>query len=492
MSAAGHEIISVAEMRAIDARSVALGVPILTLMEHAGEAVAEAVLARYTPCKTAVLCGPGDNGGDGYVVARRLKEAGWPVWVARLGAPQSDAAQEMARRWTGETHELAANNPEAALYIDALFGAGLARPLEGEAARLAALLPAERVVAVDVPSGLHGDLARPLGDVSFRAALTVTFIRKKAAHVLQPGRALCGAVIVNGIGAPAQAIAEQNLRLWENGTASWALPWPQAAAHKHVRGHALIVSGPSTRTGAARLAARGALRAGAGLVTVLSPPDALAEHAARLDAIMLRRVERAEDVADAAADAQSLVIGPAHGVNALLTARLHALRPNGGAKRPTLVLDADVFSAFADDPETLFSMLGDQDVLTPHLGEFRRVFPDLDVGAGRISAARTAAARAGANVLLKGPDTIIASPDGRAIVNTSGTPFLATAGSGDVLAGIIAGLLAQGMAGFEAAAAGAWLHGRAGEARGAGLIAEDLPEALPSILDPLWRSSSLG
>jgi hydroxyethylthiazole kinase-like uncharacterized protein yjeF len=249
----------------------------------------------------------------------------------------------------------------------------------------------------------------------------------------------------------------------------------------------MAVSGPSTRTGAARLAARGALRVGAGLVTVLSPPDALAEHAAQLNAIMLKGFVTADECAAAAASARCVVIGPAAGVDAATRANVAALA-RGEAR---LVLDADVLTAFAAAPEDLFKLARAEDVLTPHVGEFRRAFPDLDA-ADRIGAAREAAERAGCVVLLKGPDTIIAAPDGRAIVNTTGSPFLATAGSGDVLAGMIAGLQAQGMSGFDAAAAAAWLHGRAGEETGPGLIAEDLPEALPALLDYLWRGSGLG
>jgi hydroxyethylthiazole kinase-like uncharacterized protein yjeF len=438
------------------------------------------------------LCGPGDNGGDGFVVARKLKRNGWPVWVETLADAKTlkGAAAEMAARWGGETRPIAPGNPPADLYVDALFGAGLSRPLEGEAERLARLLAPSprRVVAVDVPSGLHGDLARPLGEACFRAALTVTFVRKRPAHVLMSGRAFCGEVVLADIGVPPEALAGLEARLWENAPALWTFPWPALDAHKHARGHAMVVSGPATRTGAARLAARGALRIGAGLVTVLSPPDALAEHAAQLNAIMLKPFASSEECARAAAKAQSLVIGPAAGIDEATRANVAALA-QGEAK---LVLDADALTAFADAPETLFKLTRGEDALTPHIGEFRRIFPDLDPEADRIEAARKAAARAGCTLLLKGPDTVIAAADGRAIVNATGAPFLATAGAGDVLAGMIAGLMAQGMSGFEAAAAAAWLHGRAGASIGPGLIAEDLPEALPALLAELWRARTLG
>lgn len=490
----GREIISVGQMRVIDARSAEFEVPTLDLMENAGAAVAEQIFARFSKRPTVVLCGPGDNGGDGFVVARRLKKLGWPVWVETLADPRAlrrDAA-EMANRWGGDTLRISEDNPMPELFVDALFGAGLTRPLDGEGARLARVLARtpERVVAVDVPSGLHGDMGRPLGEACFRAGLTVTFIRKKPAHVLQPGRSYCGEVIVADIGSPTQALTEQDIRLWENGPDVWGanFPWPKLDAHKHQRGHAMIVSGPANRTGAARLAARGALRVGAGLVTVLSPRDALPEHAAQLNAIMLRAIASDQECVQAAAGAGAVVIGPAAGVDAGTRTRVAALA-KGPAK---LVLDADALSVFADKPRDLFALLREDDVLTPHVGEFQRLFPDIVLPEGRIEGARTAAARAKSVVLLKGPDTIIAAPDGRAVINATGSPFLATAGSGDVLAGLIAGLAAQGMSGFDAACAGAWLHGLVGERLGPGLIAEDLPEALPNILDALWRGPNLG
>jgi len=486
----GREIISVAQMRAIDARSVELGVSTLELMENAGAAVAEQIMARFPKQPTAVLCGPGDNGGDGYVVARRLKRNGWPVWVETLGDPRAlrrDAA-EMASRWGGDSLRVAVDNPAPELFVDALFGAGLTRPLEGEAARLARILSRtpERVVSVDLPSGLQGDLGKPLGEACFRAGLTVTFVRKKPAHVLQPGRTYCGEVVVADIGAPAEALAEQDVRLWENEPELWGekIPWPKVSAHKHARGHALVVSGGACRTGAARLAAMAALRTGAGLVTVLSPKEALAENAAHLTAIMLREMNGADACAAAARNAQAVVIGPAVGVNAETRATVAAL-----SKTPAkLVLDADALTSFEEARQDLFALTREDHVLTPHVGEFKRLFPDISIEEeGRIGATRKAAARAGCSVLLKGPDTVIAAPDGRTAVNATGTPFLATAGSGDVLAGAIGGLLAQGMTAFDAACAGAWVHGRAGEAFGPGLIAEDLPAAIPGALHALWR-----
>jgi len=479
-----REIITVEQMRAIDAASADAGVPTRTLMENAGRAVAEAIAARFTPRPTAVLCGPGNNGGDGWVAARHLKTMGWSVWVETLTPRESlrgDAA-DAAAAWTGETHTIDEDAPMAELFVDALFGAGLTRPLEGEAARLASLSVQhpERFIAIDVPSGLHDDTGAPLGEACFQAALTVTFVRKKPAHVLMPGCAFCGEVVVADIGAPEAVVTAQSITLWENDPSLWSLPWPEIDAHKHERGHVMVASGGRGRTGAARLSARAALRAGAGLVTVLSPHDAIAENAAQLTAIMLREADDESAYAEAARAAQALIIGPAFGTSDAHYKKLLAaieVEP-----RCPIVLDADAITLLAP----LTHGFTERDVMTPHVGEFRRAFPGIWSAADdRIDAARAAAAYARCVVLLKGPDTVIAAPDGRAIVNTTGTPFLATAGSGDVLAGFIAGFIAQGMPSFEAAAAATWVHGRCGSSLGAGLVAEDITEKLPLILNGL-------
>lgn len=477
-----REIITVEQMRAIDAASPAAGVPTRTLMEKAGRAVADAILDRFTPRPTAVLCGPGANGGDGWVAARYLRERGWPVWIETWVAREalSGDAANAAAQWQGEVHALGGSKQKAELFIDGLFGAGLSRPLEGEAARLATTLPSECIVAIDVPSGLDADSGNPLGEACFSADLTVTFVRKKPAHVLATGRFYCGEVILADIGAPAPAIEAQNITLWENDPALWQLPWPDADSHKHERGHVITASGGRARTGAARLSARAALRAGAGLVTMLSPSDALDENAAQLTAIMLREAGSDASYAEAARTTQCMLIGPAFGTS---DAHYKSLCAALEAKpRCPLVLDADAITLLAP----LTHGLDERDVLTPHVGEFRRAFPGIwSASDNRIDAARAAAAYARCVVLLKGPDTVIAAPDGRAVVNTNGTPFLATAGSGDVLAGIIAGLIGQGMPSFEAACAGAWLHGRTAECLGPGLIAEDICENLPAILNDL-------
>ena len=468
-------------MTAADRAAIAAGTPGIELMERAGTAVADVVAERFTPRPTLVLAGPGNNGGDGYVVARRLLERGWDVRVAALALPKTGDALAAASRWTGTTVPLSARAGDADLIVDALFGAGLDRPLSHDLARLARNLErvAANLVAIDVPSGLAGDTGRPLGGASFRAGLTVTFHRRKPAHVLQPGRDLCGEVVVAdiGLGDTASDVFENTPDLWRG-----RYPWPDVAAHKHSRGRLIVISGDAWSTGAARLAARAALRIGAGLVTLLSPPDALMVNAAHLEAIMLRPFETETELEAAASDVEAAVIGPAAGVTEATLSNVLALARTGAA----LVVDADALSVFRDEPDELFQALDRDDVLTPHPGEFERVFPGLLKAAPeRITAARQAASRAQAVVLLKGPDTVIAAPDGRAAVNVNGSPWLATAGSGDVLAGLIGGLIAQGMGSFEAACAGAWVHAACADLFGPGLISEDLPGLVPRVLKQL-------
>ncbi|MDO9224399.1 MAG: NAD(P)H-hydrate dehydratase [Caulobacter sp.] len=478
------EILTVEEMGAADRAAIAAGTPGSVLMERAGQAVADAIRARFKPCRVAVLCGPGNNGGDGYVVARLLKRRGWSVWVETLAPPVTADARAAAARWRGETLPISASGRTPDLYVDALFGAGLSRPLEGEALRLARQLKAfkGRIVAIDVPSGLHGDTGRPLGDAAFRADLTVTFHRRKIAHALEPGRSECGEVVVVGIG-----LGKTSSTLFENGPDLWLsrFPWPSAASHKHARGRLMVVGGDASHTGAARLAARGGLRIGAGLVTLFSPPAAAAINAAHLEAVMLEVFESDQALAEAADRADAAIIGPAAGVNPGTRANLLALARTGAA----LVIDADALTVFRDKPAELFQVLDRDDVLTPHPGEFERLFPGLlKTAVNRVAAAREAAGKAGTIVLLKGPDTVIAAPDGRAAVNLESAPWLATAGSGDVLAGFIGGLLAQGMDSFEAACAGAWIHAACARRFGPGLIAEDLPGLAPAVLTELYAA----
>ena len=484
-----REIMTVAEMSAADRAAVERGTPTTTLMERAGAAVAEAVRARYRRQPVVVWCGPGDNGGDGYVVARHLRRRGWPVRIEAAAPAASPAALWMAARWRGE---IASLNPEPdgeALYIDCLFGAGLSRPLEGDVDQVARAMTgrAARIVAVDVPSGVFGDTGRPLGERAFSAGLTVTFHRRKLAHVLASGHAACGEVVVADIGLGDGEGESKPAGLFENDPCLWGahFPWPTNDAHKHARGRLMVVSGEAWSTGAARLSARAGLRIGAGVVTVLSPPDALPVNAAHLEAVMLTPFDNDIDLEARAQRANAVVVGPAAGVGEATMRNLLALTRTGAA----LVVDADALTSFAQDTQALFSALARDDVLTPHVGEFERIFPGLLASAPeRITAAREAARRAGAVVLLKGPDTVVAAPDGRAAVSLNGTPWLATAGSGDVLAGFIGGLIAQGMESFEAACAGAWIHAEAGASHGPGLIAEDLPGLAPLVLSRLFAA----
>ncbi|MFA7263374.1 MAG: NAD(P)H-hydrate dehydratase [Caulobacter sp.] len=478
------DILTVEEMTAADQAAIAAGTAGVKLMERAGRAVAEAIRQRYRPCRTVVLCGPGNNGGDGYMVARILKRRGWPVWVETLGPPVTADARAVAARWRGETLPLSATERPADLVVDALFGAGLSRPLDGAALSQARASHHSKtpVVAIDVPSGVDGDSGKILGEAAFRADLTVTFHRRKIGHALVPGRSACGDLVVAdiGLGPTTSGLVENRPSLWLP-----RFPWPSAASHKHARGRLAVVSGDALHTGAARLAARGGLRIGAGVVTVLSPPAAAATNAAHLEAVMLAVFDTDQALAEAADRADAVIIGPAAGITPATRANLFALARTGAA----LVVDADALTVFRDKPSDLFSALDRDDVLTPHVGEFERLFPGLLASSPhRVAAAREAARRAGAIVLLKGPDTVIAAPDDRAAVCLDDAPWLATAGSGDVLAGFIGGLIAQGMDSFEAACAGAWIHAACARRFGPGLIAEDLPGLAPAVLAELYAS----
>lgn len=467
------ELLTPEEMARADALSPRLGVSGSVLMENAGRAIARAMRRRFRPCRTLVLCGPGNNGGDGYVVARLLAETGWPVLLAALAPPRegSDAAGA-ARRWRGPMADFSPREAaRAALVVDAMFGAGLARDVTGVAADTIAR--ARRIVAVDVPSGVDGATGAVRGHAS-QAAVTVTFFRLKPGHLLLPGRDLCGELLLADIGLPRAVLEQVDPKCWANGPSLWQVPAPSASGHKYTRGHVTVLGG-AAMTGAARLAAAGARRAGAGMLTI----------AARGAADIYRTGDAGVIVSttplpDLLTDERRKVwvCGPGLGSDEARRA-LPALID----ARREIVADADVFAAFAGNPDALRGA----SVLTPHEGEFTRVFGV--VGTDRVRAAREAAARTGAVVLLKGPDTVIAAPDGRAAINASAPPWLATAGAGDVLAGMIAGLLAQGMPAWDAAAAAAWLHGRAAALAGPGMLAEDLPAALPRAIAEITRTS---
>jgi hydroxyethylthiazole kinase-like uncharacterized protein yjeF len=490
-------LLTVAEMAAADAATIASGTPGLALMERAGRAVADAVARRARPgMSVLVLCGPGNNGGDGFVAARILAERGFKVTLALAGAREAlrgDAA-EMAKAWTGAMESIGAVDASRhELVVDALFGAGLSRPLEGEIAALVERVNASGrpVVAVDVPSGVSGDSGLAEG-TAIGAVETVTFFRPKPGHLLYPGRSLCGVVTLADIGIrPEIAFAPGKVAptAFRNEPELWRRLWPAHAAdsHKYRRGAVVVAAGGLGGVGAPRLGARAALRIGAGLATILCRPEALAAHAARgPDALMQAPAADAAAFAAmlAARKPGALLIGPALGLDATARALvMTALRGNHPC-----VFDADALTHLASCRPLAAKLLhrrAGPSVLTPHEGEFRRLFdgsPGFEQERGKLERARAAARSMGAVVVLKGPDTVIAAPDGLAAINATGAPALATAGSGDVLGGMIAGLMAQGMPAFAAACAAVWLHGRAGERLGMGLIADDLPEALPALL----------
>lgn len=555
------ELLTAAQMRAIEQAAIASGqVTGLELMERAGQGVVQAIFEEWpelatTSHRAVVLCGPGNNGGDGFVVARLLKRLGWEVEVFLYGTPEKlpPDARVNFERWekVGEVAPAAAFDlgpdgrhiepavrPPADVFVDALFGTGLGRSLPDDATKIfSTIFVSEwwvsRVVAVDIPSGLCADSGRPIvppgyprhswpfaDGLALQAQLTVTFHRGKIGQRLDRGPQYCGKVVVKGIGLPGGVPNRSFVTLC--GTMN-ALRGKGGADHKYAHGHALVFGGPSGCGGAGRLSARGALRIGAGLVTVACPPGALAENAARLDAVMLKPVADAQALAEVLQDRRinALCLGPGLGLGArevgLVAVALGPSEPVPGLTRdldkqgasvgkrgpgsslgrPT-VLDADALTLLSRDP-ALFSALHKDCVLTPHAGEFARLFPDIaeklaapatkGPAYSKVDATREAAARAGCVVLYKGPDTVIADPTGRCAINAAvydrAAPWLATAGSGDVLAGFITGLLARGFSPFDAACTGAWLHVECARSFGPGLIAEDLPEELPKVFRSL-------
>ncbi len=492
------QLFTPAEMSEADRLAVEAG-PMLgiDLMRRAGEAVAAEVLKRFPAAREVhVLCGPGNNGGDGYVVAERLHRAGMDVALYGCGPPRegSDAAIAAAECsvWP---QPLAAYHPvSGSVVVDALYGAGLARDVDGDARRAIGLASkaAVPVIAVDLPSGVSGETGQVLG-ASFHASLTVTFARKKPGHLLLPGRTACGEVVVADIGIADAIMGSIAPRCFENVPPLWrgSLPTPGIEAHKYSRGHVAVFSGAATATGAARLSAHAAARVGAGAVTMLSPADALAANAAHLTSIMLRK---ADGVADALAFAEerrpsALVYGPGLSPSSDTAERLMGLL-DGWPQPFAAVIDASALTALASTPHLLmppFSGRRHDLVVTPHEGEFRRLFPEIRVDRipSKVERARQAARLIDGVVVYKGPDTVIAAPDGRAAINANGTPWLATAGSGDVLSGLVAGLLAQGMPAFEAACAAVWIHAEAATRFGPGLVAEDLPRAILPVMREL-------
>lgn len=479
-----NALLSTDEMARADAAAIQNGTSGMALMEHAGRAVADVAgrmarkLGGHRPF--VVLSGPGNNGGDGYVAARYLRQRGHRVRIAVLGDPyklKGDAKSNF-ERWHQPTEPLAPMAlEEHSIVIDALFGAGLTRDIDGTAATVleAARVLALPCIAVDLPSGLNGNTGVVMG-TALQATETVTFFRKKPGHLLYPGRALCGDIHVVDIGIPNTVLGDIAPTTFENTPALWrdtVFGVSNATDHKYHRGH-VVVAGGARMTGAARLAALAARRAGAGLVTLAVPIDAWPIYAAAEPGNL---VEATDDLRSALEDPRrsAVVIGPGLGADAATRTAVHAAL-HGGAR--SVVLDADALSSFEETPQALFDAIQGPVVMTPHEGEFKRLF---DSKGDKLTRARAAAKLSGAVIVLKGADTVIAAPDGRAAINASAPPWLATAGAGDVLAGIIGAFVGQGCAPFDAAAAGVWCHGQAAQSIGLGLIAEDLPAALINV-----------
>lgn len=473
------ELLTPQEAAKADAAMVKRGVPIRNLMERAGYAVADQVAAETGfGVSIVAVAGPGDNGGDAFVAAEVLRARGFKIALIDLSNNRgSDAALAAQSAYAGET--ITADDPRVAradIFIDGLFGGGLSRPLDGEAAHLVEHLNAlpGRTFAIDLPSGVNGATGEVDGP-AIEAVRTITFQRRKPGHFLYPGRAHVGRLTVADIGMPDRVIADVGCQTRANERALWddAIPQLDDSGHKYRRGHAVILSGPMLATGAARMAAMAALRAGAGLVTLASPASALMVNASHLTAIMLKRVDDAGGLTTLLSDARHNVIclGP-------------GLPPDGGTQEmveaacqssASVVLDAGALSAFAGAPADLCAKVSKGTVITPHEGEFARIFGRYG---DKLSDARRAAADTGAVVVLKGADTVVAHPDGRAAINANAPPWLATAGTGDVLAGIITAMLAQGVAPFEAAAMAVHIHGAAAHNAGAGMVVDDLIAAL--------------
>ena len=478
-------LLTPAQMAEADRAAEASGVDGARLMEAAGSAVAVAVGARWSMRPVIVLCGPGNNGGDGFVAARHLAAAGWPVKLALLGSREklTGEASHAAELWKSPVAPFSSESLDGAgIVIDAIFGAGLSRPLDGKARVLVESLSASRIstCAVDVPSGLDGASGIVCGAAA-PADLTVTFFRKKSGHLLFPGRGLCGDILVADIGIPSTVLADIGPNTWENGPDLWlsGYPWPQPESYKYKRGEVLVLGGEAI-TGASRMTAHAASRAGAGMVTLAAPAKVWSIYATSLVNAIVHSFDGLLDFEALLADARRnvIAIGPGAGVGSSTKQFVLAAL----ATKRAVVLDADALTSFAEAPQDLFQAIVGPCVLTPHAGEFMRLF---NFEGDKLQRTRSAAKQCNAVVVLKGADTVIAAPDGRAIINSNAPAQLATGGSGDVLTGFVAALLAQGMVPFEAAAAAVWLHGAAATEYGLGLVAEDLPNALPRVLQKL-------
>lgn len=481
------EILTAAEMKNAEAAALEQGISGIQLMTAAGGGAAQEITRTFKPCPVLVLCGPGNNGGDGFIVAQQLKKAGWTVRVAcmvKRTALKSDAAAA-AQKWGGDIESLNSNLSvhQTGLIVDAVFGTGFDRALEPELVILFDKIRARKipVVAIDIPSGINATTGA-IDPGTLKATLTITFCRKKTGHVLLPGRNFCGAVTVADIGITEAMITMLNITCFENNPALWLknFPLPDTESHKYTRGHAVVYGGEK-RTGAACLAAAAAQKIGAGLVTIASPAKAWPVYSSYRASIMVDECNNIDDFKTILRDQRknTVLLGPGAGADDKLRQAVEAVL----SFNKSGVLDADVFSAYQNNPKDLFAKLSPKYVLTPHEGEFEKLFGAIE--GSKPERVLKASKVANAIVLLKGADTVIAAPDGNIVINTNAPPTLATAGSGDVLAGLITGLIAQGMPPFMAAGAAVWLHGESARLYGLGLTAEDIISTLPQVLNRL-------
>lgn len=493
------ELLTAEEMSRAEQLAVEAGTTYLTMMENAGRGVAEEVVRRFPRgSRVTVLCGPGNNGGDGFVCARYLRERGYQVRLALLGKQEElpRDPKEMARRWDEAIEPMSLQSLEGAqIIVDAIYGTGLRDNISGIPAQIIEEVTARAlpVVAVDVPTGIDATAGVVRG-LAFKAAATVTFFRRKTGHILLPGRLYCGDVRAVEIGIPATVLADIAPRTFANDPDFWLRYFPKLKidGHKYDRGHSVVVSGPMESTGAARLAARTALRSGSGLVTVATSKAAFYINAAQLTSVMVAPYDGPAGLADLLADPRvtAALIGPGAGSDGDVRDLVSSVL----ASEATAVLDAEGLTAFSEAPSELFDQIKARPaptIMTPHEGEFKKVFPELDDEPSKLERARRAAEMSGAVVILKGPDTVVAAPDSLASVSENAPPWLATAGSGDVLAGLVTGLLGQGMAAFDAAAAAVWIHGELAVAFGPGLIADDMPDLLPGVLQRLDKRGKI-
>jgi hydroxyethylthiazole kinase-like uncharacterized protein yjeF len=477
------DLLTTYQTAALESNAVHAGIPIIDLMKNAGEAVAEEVMQHFKQQPTLILCGPGNNGGDGFVVAKRLHDKLWPVIIAVVDADakMSEAAQANRHLWQGE---ILALDPSIlrnfSLVIDGLFGTGLTRTIESPYKEIINEINRVKlpVVSIDIPSGINSDTGEIMG-AALKAILTITFGYYKLGHVLYPGKLHAGEVIIKDIGLGRYA----NPTYFINHPKVWIahFPVPTATDHKYTRGHAVIFGGEEY-TGATQLASQGARRAGAGLVTIACSEKTHAIYALSTPGTLTKIVHNKKDQQQLFADTRknAFLFGPGLEPND----QTKTLVQQALALQRVYVLDAGALRVFADNPPDLFDLCKGNVVLTPHEGEFSTLF---HYQGSKLERALAAAKDSNCIIVLKGPDTIIANPAGQALIQTNAPPWLATAGSGDVLSGIILGYLAQGVAPFYAAAMATWIHARCGEEVGFGLIAEDILHQLPSVLKSVWR-----